>query len=57
MSNLVGIKTTDLKNIFDTFNNDSFSKNLTKGKMMKAKNLIDNNYLKMNSINDLLGIN
>jgi len=54
MSNLVGIKTTDLKNIFDTFNNDSFSKNLTKGKMMKAKNLIDNNYLKMNSTDDLL---
>ena len=56
MSNLLDLKTIELKNIYDEFNKESFSKNLIRLKMLKAKNLIDNSYLKNNSINDLMGI-
>lgn len=56
MSNLLGIKTTHLKNIYDTFNENSFSKSLIKLKMMKAKKLIDNNYLENNSMDHLISL-
>ena len=56
MSNLLDLKTIELKNIYDEFNKESFSKNLIRLKMLKAKNLIDNSYLNNNSINDLMGI-
>lgn len=56
MSNLLGIKTTDLKNIYNTFNENSFSKSLIKLKMRKAKKLIDNNYLENNSIDNLISL-
>ena len=56
MSNLLDLKTIELKNIYDEFNKESFSKNLIRLKMLKTKNLIDNSYLNNNSINDLMGI-
>lgn len=56
MSNLLDLKTIELKNIYDEFNKESFSKNLIRLKMLKAKNLIDNSYLNNNSTNDLMGI-
>ncbi|MDG1759355.1 MAG: hypothetical protein P8H54_01675 [Flavobacteriaceae bacterium] len=56
MSNLLDVKTIELRNIYDEFNKQKFSKNLIILKMRKAKYLIDNSYLNNNSINDLMGI-
>lgn len=56
MSNLLDVKTIELRNIYDEFNKQKFSKNLIILKMIKAKNLLDKNYLKNNSINDLMDI-
>ena len=56
MSNLLDLKTIELKKIYDEFNKLSFSKNLIRLKMLKAKYLIDNSYLNINSLNDLMGI-
>ena len=56
MSNLLDLKTIELKKIYDEFNKESFSKNLIRFKMLKAKYLIDNSYLNNNSMNDLMGI-
>lgn len=56
MSNLLDVKTIELRYIYDEFNKQKFSKNLIILKMRKAKYLIDNSYLNNNSINDLMGI-
>ena len=56
MSNLLDVKTIELRNIYDEFNKQKFSKNLIILKMIKAKYLIDNSYLYNNSMNDLMGI-
>lgn len=56
MSNLLDVKTIELRNIYDEFNKQKFSKNLIILKMRKAKYLIDNSYLNNNSMNDLMGI-
>ena len=56
MSNLLDVKTIELRNIYDEFNKQKFSKNLIILKMIKAKYLIDNSYLNNNSMNDLMGI-
>ena len=56
MSNLLDVKTIELRYIYDEFNKQKFSKNLIILKMRKAKYLIDNSYLNNNSMNDLMGI-
>lgn len=54
MSNLLEMTTAEVKRLYKYFCKETFSKNIIRMKMIKAKNLIDNNYLNNHSIDNLM---
>lgn len=54
MSNLLEMTTAEVIRLYKYFCKETFSKNIIRMKMIKAKNLIDNNYLNNHSIDNLM---